>query len=109
MKPLTVLSVPLLPNTRFFGVRLTFRRMRCERVFDPFLGYFAHGPQKTHVPLLDCGEREGESSGKDPKLRIAPGGLYLGNRVGGGVTPADLPHHLAYGSVPRRFLSVRSF
>ncbi len=25
--------------------------------------------------------------------------------VGGGVTPAVLPHHRAYGSVPRRFLS----
>jgi len=31
------------------------------------------------------------------------------NRVGGGVTPAVLPHHPAYGSVPRRFLSIESF
>jgi len=26
------------------------------------------------------------------------------NRVGGGIAPADLPHHRAYGSVPRRFM-----
>ena len=30
------------------------------------------------------------------------------HRVGGGVTPAVLPHHLAYGSVPRRFLPSHS-
>ncbi len=30
------------------------------------------------------------------------------NRVGGGVTPTVLPHHLAYGSVPRRFLPSHS-
>ena len=28
------------------------------------------------------------------------------DRVGGGITPAVLSHHRAYGSVPRRFLSV---
>ena len=33
-------------------------------------------------------------------LRAMPGA----HRVGGGVTPAVLPHHRAYGSVPRRFL-----
>jgi len=27
-----------------------------------------------------------------------------GHRVGGGITPAVLPHHRAYGSVPRRFM-----
>ena len=30
------------------------------------------------------------------------------DRVGGGVAPAVLPHHLAYGSVPRRFLPNHS-
>ena len=30
------------------------------------------------------------------------------NRVGGEVAPAVLPHHLAYGSVPRRFLPDHS-
>ena len=28
------------------------------------------------------------------------------DRVGGGIAPAVLPHHRAYGSVPRRFLSM---
>ncbi len=32
--------------------------------------------------------------------------VKAGNRVGGGITPAVLPHHRAYGSVPRRFLST---
>jgi len=31
------------------------------------------------------------------------------DRVGGGVTPAVLPHHLAYGSVPRRFCPATLF
>ncbi len=28
----------------------------------------------------------------------------LSDRVGGGIAPAVLPHHRAYGSVPRRFM-----
>ncbi len=35
-------------------------------------------------------------------LRAMPGA----HRVGGGIAPAVLPHHRAYGSVPRRFLST---
>ncbi|RJP21797.1 MAG: hypothetical protein C4520_09065, partial [Candidatus Abyssobacteria bacterium SURF_5] len=33
---------------------------------------------------------------------------YGANRVGGGVAPADLSHHRAYGSVPRRFMKYLS-
>ena len=32
--------------------------------------------------------------------------LLCSYRVGGGVVPAVLSHHRAYGSVPRRFLSL---
>jgi hypothetical protein len=31
-------------------------------------------------------------------------GFLSQHRVGGGIAPADLPHHRAYGSVPRRFM-----
>ena len=38
---------------------------------------------------------------------ISVAGLLAGHgehRVGGGIAPAVLPHHRAYGSVPRRFM-----
>ena len=34
-----------------------------------------------------------------------PAAIYvMDHRVGGGIAPAVLPHHRAYGSVPRRFM-----
>ena len=38
------------------------------------------------------------------EIRLHTGINGGSDRVGGGIAPAVLPHHRAYGSVPRRFL-----
>jgi len=74
-----------------YGLKLGYEPAGCtssERAGRRMVLTFDRAVQ-THAP------GSGKQRGINPENRY---------RVGGGVTPAVLPHHRAYGSVPRRFM-----
>jgi hypothetical protein len=66
-------------------------------------GFLQIRPHDRHPCRPANGSRCRARRGLAPPSKCALPGTH---RVGGGIAPAVLPHHRAYGSVPRRFMSM---